>query len=85
MGYVIEDGYYRPSPQTFVIAVNYFDGVWKHEEIVMPDERYIVAATETSRIAKELDEKYGDSHFWNVTLKNEKRDDFFQLFHGRLE
>jgi len=83
---MIEDGYYRPSATEYQIRKSFFeDHLWQDETIILHDTRYIVAAKEAQRIAKELDEKFSDSHFWTVTLKNENGNDYFQLFHGRLE
>lgn len=83
---IIEDGYYRPGATEYTIVKKYFEnGQWQNEVILLEDTRYIVAAMETSRIAKELDEKFGDSHFWTVDLKTVEGSSYFQLFHGRTE
>lgn len=82
---MVEDGYYRPSDTQYKIRKIFFeDSRWRTEDLIVND-RYIVAAMKASELAKEMDAKFGDSHFWTVTLKTMDGGDFFQLFHGRLE
>lgn len=72
----------------FIIRKNYFDdGKWTDEEEIIECARYFPnqAGSRAMQLAREMDEKYGDSHFWTVTIKNENRQDYCQLFHGRLE
>jgi len=75
------------NPRVFIIVTKYFDGEkWNTDEEIIECSRYFPnrAGNRTMEIAREMDEKYGDSHFWTVTIKNEDRQDYYQLFHGRL-
>jgi hypothetical protein len=65
------------------IVVRYFDGSWIREVIDF-NGTFAALGRESSRLARELDQKYGDSHFWTVDAKNPEGNSFYQLFHGRL-
>ncbi len=71
--------------RNYTIVKRYMDdGVWKNERRDLPDVPYEFAGREASRVAQELDTKYGDGHFWTVDLENPEGSSYFQLFHGRL-
>jgi hypothetical protein len=55
---------------------------WCTETIRVAKASYERAGREASRIACELDAKYGNDHLWTVDLKGE-HGSYFQLFHGR--
>lgn len=59
---------------------------WREVETTLGSVSYEAAGREASRLARELDAKHGDSHFWTVDLYTEDRlyGSYFQLFHGRL-
>src|SRR4051794_16414058 len=57
---------------------------WKHDAETLLDFTYEEAGEEASKVAKRLDETYGDGHFWTVDLTNTQGESYFQLFHGRL-
>jgi hypothetical protein len=68
----------------YTIVCNYMaDGLWHQDTIACESTTMQGAWREASKHATELDELYGDSHFWNVNLRSE-HGDIVQLFHGRL-
>lgn len=78
------------DPKTYTIQARYLvsgEG-WKMDETKF-EGTYEAAGREASRIARELDATYGDSHFWTVDCKGTIADghscdgSYFQLFHGR--
>jgi hypothetical protein len=76
------------SSRIFIIVSNYFDdGKWNTDEEIIECNQFFPnhAGSRAMQISREMDEKYGDSHFWTVTIKNGNRQDYCQLFHGRLE
>lgn len=69
--------------RTYVIVSRYFEGSWQRdtEEI---RGTFQSAGKRASEIARDLDRKYGNSHFWNVNITNEESSSYMELFHGRL-
>lgn len=69
-----------------IVSVFFENGIWNtvEEKIEAAQHFPNAAGNRAMKIAQELDEKFGDSHFWTVTIKNENRQDYCQLFHGRL-
>lgn len=70
----------------FRIVSNYFDreeGRWQTHTVELPDTALITAGQAASQVARDLDDRFGDDHFWTVTLKTDAGD-YYQLFHGRL-
>lgn len=63
---------------------------WRTVETTTGALTYEAAGREASRLARELDAKYGDTQFWTVDLYAEVDGvedglgSYFQLFHGRL-
>lgn len=73
--------------RTYIIVSVFFEnGIWNTVEEIMESAQHFpnTAGSFAMKKARELDEKFGDSHFWTVTIKNENRQDYCQLFHGRL-
>ena len=73
--------------RVFIIVWRFFEnGSWHTVEEEMECEQHFpnAAGSFAMKKARELDEKFGDSHFWTVTVKNEDRQDYCQLFHSRL-
>jgi hypothetical protein len=71
------------NERTYVIESRYFDGSWQYVRETCFG-LYEQAGDLASSKARKLDEKYGNSHFWTVDVKNEKGESYYQLFHGRL-
>ena len=74
--------------RVFIVVASYFDnGKWNTDEERIECVKFFPnrAGARAMELARELDGKFGDSHFWTVTVKNEDRQDYCQLFHGRLE
>lgn len=75
------------APSDFVIVSRYMEPGqgWQKDELNV-HATYEAAGAQASRVAHELDEKYGDEHFWTVDLYTPSREhgSYFQLFHGRL-
>lgn len=60
---------------------------WRTVETTLGSLTFEHAGREASKLARELDAKYGDSHFWTVDLYNDNAREYgsyYQLFHGRL-
>jgi len=60
---------------------------WKKNIILVENVTYEQAGREASRVARELDKAFGNSHFWTVDLYNptdRESGSYYQLFHGRL-
>lgn len=73
--------------RTYIIVSVFFEnGIWNTVEEKMESAMHFPnkAGARAQEIARDLDAKFGDSHFWTVTIKNENRQDYCQLFHGRL-
>ena len=69
--------------KTYIIRTRYLeDGGWRTEEEEVTCS-YDEAGRKASNKAKELDAKYGNTHFWNVYLNNGEGESYFELFHGR--
>lgn len=68
----------------FVIRCNYMkDGSWIREEIELGYISYNEAVRQFKSKANEMENLYGDTHFWTCTLRSETGD-YFQVFHQRM-
>jgi hypothetical protein len=71
--------------KVYTITSRYFDDGWHIDKELTNPMLMETAWHRASSFARKLDEKYGDSHFWTVTLDNENDEGgIVQLFHGRL-
>jgi hypothetical protein len=70
--------------RTYHIVSNWFDGGWQTQTDTMEDTTLRAAWTAASERAKQLDTEYGDTHHWNVFVRNPEGNDYVELFHGRL-
>lgn len=79
------------SIHDYDIIARYFDmaeGGWVERKTQLKNVSYESAGREMIKIAKTLDERYGDTATWRVDLYNPDKPEYgsyYQLFHGRTE
>lgn len=83
----------RQPGKTYTLVSRFLvpDEGWRTVETTLGSLSYEAAGREASRLARELDAKYGDSHFWTVDLYagdpstggHDGLGSYYQLFHGR--
>lgn len=60
---------------------------WKLDEQKVADpggfDALVTAGRKASEVAKDLDARFGDSHYWTVDLYDDENRSCVQLFHGR--
>lgn len=68
------------------IVGRYFEETWQEVILKCPDATLRDAHDRASELARTLDEKYGNSHFWTVNIysDNNPTSSMYELFHGRL-
>lgn len=76
------------ATRDYVVMARYFDDgkQWRREPTRLVDATFEQAGRTASRIARELDAKYGAQHFWTVNVHNADNlnSSYYELFHGRL-
>lgn len=75
-----------PTLRDYIIQARYLiagEG-WKMDVTHIVDTTMELAWHRASAIARDLDSRFGDDHFWTVDLKNPEGSSYVQLFHGRL-
>lgn len=72
--------------RTYVVEARWCDDDqgWQTSEVEYDETTLEVAWRRATQMATQLDETYGDSHFWSVDVKNPVGQSYVQLFHGRL-
>jgi hypothetical protein len=71
--------------KTYIIESHYFEDEWITDSEIV-EGTFAACGSLASKIAKRLDGLYGDSHYWNVKMFTNPKNEygaFFELFHGR--
>jgi len=75
--------------RTYRVVSRFFVDSWQTETVEVEGTLY-AAGRVASRVATDLDQRFGDAHSWTVDIYHDVNGEsdglgsYYQLFHGRL-